>query len=62
MACLSRPVRVRRRPAGGTVVKADRWKELHPIFLGRFGPEASTIGPPEEWERAPGSVGEEPHS
>ena len=25
---------------------ADRWKELHAIYVGRFGPEASTIGPP----------------
>jgi uncharacterized protein YndB with AHSA1/START domain len=41
---------------------ADRWKELRVTYVDRFGPEASTIGPPEEWERAHGSVGEKPDS
>jgi uncharacterized protein YndB with AHSA1/START domain len=25
----------------------DRWKEVHPSYVERFGPEASSIGPPE---------------
>jgi uncharacterized protein YndB with AHSA1/START domain len=41
---------------------ADRWKDLHATYVDRFGPEASTIGPPEEWERVHGSVGEKPQS
>jgi uncharacterized protein YndB with AHSA1/START domain len=35
---------------------ADRWSELHPVYVGRFGPDASTIGPPEEWERVHGAA------
>jgi uncharacterized protein YndB with AHSA1/START domain len=42
--------------------EADRWKELHAIYVDRLGPEASTIGPPEEWEGAHGSVGEKPEN
>jgi uncharacterized protein YndB with AHSA1/START domain len=60
-ACLDRfgfAVAGRAAPWSG----ADRWKELHAIYVRRFGPEASTIGPPEEWERAHGSVGAEPSS
>ena len=34
---------------------ADRWRQVHPAYVDRFGPEASTIGPPEEWERVHGS-------
>jgi uncharacterized protein YndB with AHSA1/START domain len=30
---------------GGTVSE-DRWSELHPAYVERFGPEAATIGPP----------------
>jgi uncharacterized protein YndB with AHSA1/START domain len=26
---------------------ADRWREVHPLYVEGFGPEASTIGPPE---------------
>lgn len=33
------------------ISSADRWKELNPVYIDRFGPAASTIGPPEEWER-----------
>ncbi len=32
----------------------DRWREVHPRYVTRFGPEASAIGPPEEWERSAG--------
>jgi len=40
----------------------ERWKQVHAIYVHRFGPEASTIGPPEEWERTHDSVGEKPES
>ncbi len=33
---------------------ADRWRQVHPAYVDRFGPEASTIGPPEEWRRVHG--------
>jgi uncharacterized protein YndB with AHSA1/START domain len=50
--------------AGGSAPGSpvDRWKELHATYVARFGPEASTVGPPEEWERVHGSVGEAPES
>ncbi len=35
---------------------SDRWKVVHPIYVARFGPEASTIGPPEVSERVRGSA------
>jgi uncharacterized protein YndB with AHSA1/START domain len=35
---------------------ADRWRQVHDAYIERFGPEASTIGPPEEWERAHGAA------
>jgi uncharacterized protein YndB with AHSA1/START domain len=38
----------------------DRWRELRDAYVERFGPEASTIGPPEEWERVHGPVGDMP--
>jgi uncharacterized protein YndB with AHSA1/START domain len=31
---------------GTTPAGPDRWKELHRTYVDRFGPEASTIGPP----------------
>lgn len=31
----------------------DRWSEVHRHYLERFGPAASTIGPPEGFDRAP---------
>ena len=34
---------------------SDRWREVRHTYIERFGPEASSIGPPEEWERAHGS-------
>jgi uncharacterized protein YndB with AHSA1/START domain len=24
----------------------ERWRQLHPVYMGKLGPEASTIGPP----------------
>jgi uncharacterized protein YndB with AHSA1/START domain len=35
---------------------ADRWAQVHPVYVEGFGPEAGTIGPPEEWQRAHGSA------
>jgi uncharacterized protein YndB with AHSA1/START domain len=35
---------------------AARWQEVHPGYVERLGPEASTIGPPEEWERKYGDA------
>ena len=33
----------------------DRWRQVHDTYVDRLGPEASTMGPPEEWERVHGS-------
>jgi hypothetical protein len=30
----------------------ERWREVNEVYVARFGAQASTIGPPEEWERA----------
>ncbi len=30
---------------------ADRWRVVHGSYVERLGPEASALGPPEEWER-----------
>jgi uncharacterized protein YndB with AHSA1/START domain len=38
----------------------DRWREVHPAYVDRFGPEASAIGPPEEWERVHGAEATRP--
>jgi len=35
---------------------ADRWRQVHDAYVERFGPEAATIGPPQEWERVHGSA------
>jgi uncharacterized protein YndB with AHSA1/START domain len=35
---------------------ADRWRQVHPRYVAHLGPEAATIGPPEEWERAHGEA------
>jgi uncharacterized protein YndB with AHSA1/START domain len=32
----------------------DRWRVVHRSYVERFGPAASAIGPPEEWERLHG--------
>jgi uncharacterized protein YndB with AHSA1/START domain len=34
----------------------ERWGVVHPGYVARFGPEASAIGPPQEWEDAHGSA------
>ncbi len=34
---------------------ADRWTQLNERYKERFGPAASTLGPPPEWEEAHGS-------
>jgi uncharacterized protein YndB with AHSA1/START domain len=34
---------------------ADRWHQVHPRYVARFGPAASTLGPPEQWEEAHGA-------
>lgn len=31
----------------------ERWREVHPIYVERFGPDAATIGPPAGWEPDP---------
>ena len=33
---------------------SDRWRVVHPDYVARLGPEASALGPPEEWERVHG--------
>lgn len=33
---------------------ADRWKQVRMPYIERFGPEASSIGPPVEWEEVHG--------
>ena len=35
----------------------DRWRAVHARYVERLGTEASTIGPPEEWERVHGASG-----
>jgi uncharacterized protein YndB with AHSA1/START domain len=32
----------------------DRWRVVHAGYVTRLGPEASTVGPPEAWERTHG--------
>jgi uncharacterized protein YndB with AHSA1/START domain len=31
---------------------SDAWQEIHHDYVKKFGPEASTIGPPEDWKEA----------
>jgi hypothetical protein len=33
----------------------DRWRLVNPEYAARFGPEAATEGPPQEWEDTYGS-------
>ncbi len=42
--------------AGGEAGDYDshRWRELRDIYAERFGPEASVLGPPKEWEEVHG--------
>ena len=38
---------------GGTgepLPEGQRWREVHPQYVAAFGPEASTLGPPQEWQ------------
>jgi uncharacterized protein YndB with AHSA1/START domain len=35
---------------------SDRWRELRDLYAERFGPEASVLGPPQEWEEAHGGT------
>jgi uncharacterized protein YndB with AHSA1/START domain len=42
---------------GGTEApweQPERWRSVHPAYVQRLGPEASCIGPPQEWEDAHG--------
>jgi uncharacterized protein YndB with AHSA1/START domain len=32
----------------------ERWRQVHRVYVERFGPDASTIGPPQEWVDANG--------
>ncbi len=49
------PARRRLRRCGPRWRPPDRWRVVHAVYVERLGPEASAIGPPEEWERAHGS-------
>jgi uncharacterized protein YndB with AHSA1/START domain len=33
---------------------AERWRQVHPWYVAHLGPDASTIGPPQEWIAAHG--------
>jgi len=48
-----------RRLAGeqATPYSGERWRELNGAYTARFGHEASTVGPPQEWERVHGEAG-----
>ena len=35
----------------------DRWRVVHRGYVDQLGPEASVLGPPEEWERVHGEAG-----
>ena len=35
---------------------SERWREVRGVYIGRFGPDASTVGPPKEWEREYGAA------
>jgi uncharacterized protein YndB with AHSA1/START domain len=28
----------------------ERWREVHPHYVAAFGPDAATMGPPQEWQ------------
>ena len=34
----------------------DHWRELRDVYAERFGPDASVLGPPQEWEDAYGDA------
>jgi hypothetical protein len=31
---------------GGLVPRGERWRQAHPLYVARLGPDASVIGPP----------------
>jgi uncharacterized protein YndB with AHSA1/START domain len=35
---------------------SDRWRSLRDVYAERFGPEASVLGPPKEWEEKHGAA------
>jgi uncharacterized protein YndB with AHSA1/START domain len=37
-----------------TWTQDQRWRFVHPDYVGRFGPQASSLGPPPEWEETHG--------
>jgi uncharacterized protein YndB with AHSA1/START domain len=47
--CLDRLVAATDGPAAGWS-EDERWREVHPRYVAAFGPEAATIGPPQEWQ------------
>ena len=51
--CLGRGSRQPGRRASTSRGWGEAWKEIHPLYVERFGPEASTIGPPEGWDALP---------
>jgi uncharacterized protein YndB with AHSA1/START domain len=40
----------------GPLTSSDRWREVRSFYIDRFGPEASIIGPPKEWELVHGET------
>ena len=34
----------------------EHWRAVHPSYMERFGAEATTVGPPPDWERTHGEV------
>lgn len=42
--CLDRLVAATEGPAD------ERWRQVHPHYVAAFGPDAATIGPPQEWQ------------
>jgi uncharacterized protein YndB with AHSA1/START domain len=51
--CLDKLVRV--HAADPAAVDIETWGDVHPSYVERFGPEASTLGPPEELAEGPSS-------
>jgi uncharacterized protein YndB with AHSA1/START domain len=46
--CLDRLVAATGGQAAGWS-QDERWREVHPHYAAAFGPDAATIGPPQEW-------------
>lgn len=34
----------------------ERWREVNKVYVAQFGPEASTLGPPEDWQEKHGDA------